>query len=437
MIRTWGIRREDKNKWEKRVPLVPQDLKKLSLGHPGHTLLVQPSPIRIFPEDQFAAAGATIQEDLSACDLIMGVKEMPISIFQPEKTYFFFSHTLKGQPHNMPMLKRLIELKCDLLDYERIVDDKGRRLVFFGRYAGLAGMIDTLWAFGQRLKEEGLKTPFASVKLAHEYSSLEAAKEAIRAIGREIEKNGLPTSMPPMVVGFTGYGNVSKGAQEIFDLLPHQVIAPADLLQKKGRDLPHTKIGKVVYHEEHTVKIKGAKTSFDLQDYFKHPGNYESIFRPHLDLLTILVNCIYWSPEAPRVMTKQDVAEIWKPGTEPQLKVIGDISCDIDGGIEFTMKETQPDDPVYTYDPKSRAITMGVKGHGPVVMAVDNLPCELSAEASHDFSKALMPFMPDLLEMKPHVSFAQCNLPKPLLKAMILWRGELTPDFAYLKNHVK
>lgn len=438
VIKTWGIRREDKNQWEKRVPLVPKDLLKLLRERPGAKLIVQPSPIRIFPGINFQAIGAIVDEDLTSCDLVMGVKEMPLSFYQAGKVYLFFSHTLKGQPHNMPMLKKIMELGCTLIDYERIVDAQGRRLVFFGRFAGLAGMIDTFWAYGQRMLKEGVETPFADVKMAHEYAGLEDARRKIAGIGQRILKEGLPAGLKPFVVGFTGYGNVSKGAQEIFDLFPHQDLTPEELIRGDfEKKLEGNKLGKVVFYEKHTVKPKTAGEAFDLKKYFQHPELFESTFRPYADHLNILVNCIYWGPKSPRILTNADAADIWGPEKSPRLKVVGDISCDIEGGIEFTMKETRPDDPVYVCDPVTKSITSGVEGPGPVVMAVDNLPCELPAESSEVFSNALIPFMPALLDLQLNVPFEESHLPETLKKATIVWCGELTPDYAYLKEHLK
>jgi len=149
-----GIRREDKNRWERRVPLIPKHVKELIESH-GIDVTLQPSSIRIFSDEEYLQAGAKIQEDLSACHIIFAVKEIPADFFQPGKTYVFFSHTIKGQKKNMPMLKRMMELGCNLIDYEKVIDEKGRRLIFFGRHAGLAGMIDTLWALERRLTWEG------------------------------------------------------------------------------------------------------------------------------------------------------------------------------------------------------------------------------------------------------------------------------------------
>ncbi len=172
-----GIRREDKSRWERRVPVTPEDARELKEEH-GIEVWVQPSSIRVFSEEEFTQAGATVQEDLSPCPVIFAVKEMPLDFFEPGKTYVFFAHVIKGQPYNMPMLKKMLELGCNLIDYEKVTDEKGRRLIFFGRHAGIAGMIETLWALGQRLDWEGIPNPFTQLKHTYQYKDLAEAKEA-------------------------------------------------------------------------------------------------------------------------------------------------------------------------------------------------------------------------------------------------------------------
>ena len=223
-----GIRREDKNEWEKRVPLIPSDIEELQKKF-GIKTIVQPSPIRIFSNEEYKNSGAEVDEDLSDAKTIFAVKEIPEKLLEQGKTYIYFSHTIKGQSYNMSMLRKLMDLKCNLIDYERVVNEKNMRLIFFGRHAGLAGMIETLYAFGRKMKLKGYDTPFEKLKQAYLYSSLEDAKEEIAKIGREVADNGLPEDLGPLVVAFAGYGNVSKGAQEIFDLLPHKVIQPNQL----------------------------------------------------------------------------------------------------------------------------------------------------------------------------------------------------------------
>ena len=181
---TIGIRREDKNKWEKRVPLVPDHLKGLK-EKSGINSIIQPSDIRCFRPAEFQEAGTEVKEDLSMADVVFAIKEIPKEIFMKNKTYVFFSHTLKGQKYNMPMLKKLMELKCNLIDYEKIADEKGKRLVFFGHYAGYAGMIESLYLFGQKLKQQGIETPLLKIRRPFEYASLEEAKKGIKLVEDE------------------------------------------------------------------------------------------------------------------------------------------------------------------------------------------------------------------------------------------------------------
>jgi alpha-aminoadipic semialdehyde synthase len=429
-----GIRREDKSKWERRVPLIPQDVKELAEVQ-GIDVALQPSAIRVFPDDEYLHVGAKIQEDLSACPVVFAVKEMPLEFFQPGKTYVFFSHVIKGQKHNMPMLKRMMELKCNLIDYEKVADDEGRRLIFFGRHAGLAGMIDTLWALGKRLSWEGILNPFEGIKNAYKYQTLKEAKESISQAKEKIKKSGLPAQLAPLVFGVTGYGHVSAGAQEILDLLPHKQIDPDDILSLEGEsDFSKRHVYKVVFKEEHLVEPISPTSRFGLQDYYDHPEKYRSQFEKYIPHLTVLVNCIYWEERYPRLVTKRFLRKLFAEEEKPRLRVIGDISCDIEGSIECTVRETQPDNPVYVCNPVEERVTDGYEGKGVVILAVDNLPCELPRRASIDFSHALKPFVPQIAEADFSVAFDQLALPAPIKNAVILHHGQLTPDYRYMQN---
>ncbi|PKO95229.1 MAG: hypothetical protein CVU14_11950, partial [Bacteroidetes bacterium HGW-Bacteroidetes-9] len=189
-----GIRHEDKYVMERRAPLTPRHVERLIKGK-KLDIVVQTSRKRVFTDQEYIDAGATIADNLDNCSVILGVKEMPNSFFQPEKTYVFFSHVIKGQAYNMPMLRKMMELGCNLIDYEKIVDEQGKRLIFFGRYAGLAGMINSLWSLGLRLKEYGYDTPFLKIKQAHKYASLSEAKEVISIVGQEIAEKGMPEEL--------------------------------------------------------------------------------------------------------------------------------------------------------------------------------------------------------------------------------------------------
>ncbi|RME73572.1 MAG: hypothetical protein D6784_11730 [Chloroflexi bacterium] len=436
MTNTIAIRREDKNEWERRVPLTPAHVARLVQEH-GIRFIVQPSPIRAFADEDYAQAGALLREDISEADVVLAVKEIPVPLLQSGKTYVFFSHTIKGQPYNMPMLKRLMDLHCQLIDYERVVDENNRRLIFFGEHAGLAGMIETLHALGQRLQWEGYTTPLAEVRHAYEYGDLPTAQTAIREVGRKIVEEGLPVELTPLVVGIAGYGNVSRGAQAILDLLPAREISPAELLTLEHDDDQHRNIlYKVVFKEQDTVAPREPGHPFDLQEFFRHPERYQSRFAMYLPSLTVLVNCIYWDTPYPRLVTKEDARLLFQADTPPRLRVIGDISCDIEGAIEPTIKATSPDNPVYVWDPATDSAVDGVAGLGPVIMAVDNLPCELPVEASTSFGDALSPFVPALAACDFSVDFDLCQLPPELKRAVIVYHGELTPNYRYLEKFV-
>jgi alpha-aminoadipic semialdehyde synthase len=427
-----GVRREDKSRWERRAPLAPEHVRALREEF-GIVTVVQPSTIRVFSDEEYLQAGARIDENLFRCNLVVAVKEIPSRLLQPGRHYMYFSHTIKGQPYNMPMLKRLLELRCTLLDHEKVTDDEGRRLVLFGYHAGLAGMIDSLWALGQRLQSEGMPTPLAELGQAHTYSGLEAAETHLRGLAMLIERRGLPEGLGPIVVGVAGYGNVSRGAQHILDLLDPVAIAPEDL----GGALQPGQLYKVVFKEEHMVAPKESGESFDLQTYYDHPERFRPIFGQVLDHLTMLVNCIYWEERYPRLVTIERLKELYDEGNTPKLRVIGDISCDVGGSIEATVKATQPDNPVYVFDPHANAAINGVEGTGPVIMAVDNLPCELPREATISFGEALTPLIPKAVTADYETSFRELEVPAPIKRSIIVHKGELTPSYRYLKEHLR
>jgi alpha-aminoadipic semialdehyde synthase len=320
-----------------------------------------------------------------------------------------------------------------LIDYERIVDEEGRRLVFFGRFAGLAGMIDTLWALGQRLRHEGLDTPLAAVQPAHRYRDLDHSREAIREAGDCIRTQGLPDVLRPFVCGFAGYGQVSQGAQEVYDLLSVQDVTPEELATLDAA-APHCH--KVVFREEHLVEPVDDSAGFGLQEYYDQPDRYRSSFIRHVPHLTALVNGIYWEPKYPPLITREQFAALFANGASPRLRVVGDITCDIDGSLACTTRATTPDNPVYTYDPTTGQTTDGVTGRGPVVLAVDFLPCELPVDASVAFSRAVSPLIPGLAKADFKAGLADSGLPRELARATIVYQGELTEPYHALRHHL-
>ncbi|MEM4728581.1 MAG: bifunctional lysine ketoglutarate reductase /saccharopine dehydrogenase family protein [Thermoplasmata archaeon] len=426
-----GIRREDINRRERRAPLTPQDVRWLISEH-GLEVIVEDSSLRVYTNEEYVRAGARVEKSLKECPVIFAIKEIPVSELEEGKTYIFFAHVIKGQEHNMPMLRRLMDLKCQLIDYERIVDNRGRRLIFFGRHAGLAGVIETLWALGQRLQWEGLATPFLNLRHAFDYDNLTAAKRALRELGNLVSRDGLPESLSPFIIGVTGYGNVAGGVWEMLRELPVKELSPDEIEEGLKAPSRHS-IYAVTFKEEHMVEPVEPGRKFELQDYYQHPEKYRPRFERYLPHLTVLLNCIYWDARYPRLVTR----EYLRREGQHRLRVVGDISCDIRGSIEFTYKATEPDSPVFVYDPESDTIRDGVEGNGVVVMAVYNLPCEFPKESSESFSAALRPFVPEIAKADYSASFERIALQPTLKNAMILHKGELTPPYRYIAKFLE
>ena len=417
-----GIRRENV-RGERRAPLAPLHVEELVREH-GRSVVVQPSTLRVFDEDTYRAAGAEVREDLSDCRVILGIKEIPPQEILPGKPHLAFFHVVKGQRHNMPILRRALEARATLIDYEPVVDRHGRRLLFFGRHAGYAGMIDGLWALGRRLAAEGVPSPLAEVRQAKDYDHLEAARDHLATrVGRAIREEGMPEAVRPLVIGFTGGGNVSSGAQEVLSRLPVVEVHPEELAGLADRpDLSRRTLYKVVFRRGHRAD-----------------------FARHLPHLTLLVNAIYWAPSDPRLVTWEDLEALWdgsgapggSPGHPPKLKVIADLSCDIEGSIEANVRQTSPDDPVYVAQPETRSVRSGFDGRGPVILAIGNLPAELPRDATDYFGDSLFPFVLPLAAAEYDVSFEHLVLPAAVLGAVITHRGELAPRHRHLETFLE
>ena len=430
------IRREDKNEWERRAPLSPDHVAELVRDH-GLAFFVQASGLRAFADDDYRAAGARVSEELGGCPVVLGVKEIPVDLIERGRTYVSFSHVVKGQPSGMPALRRYLDVGATLIDYERIVDREGRRLIFFGRHAGYAGMIDTLWALGRRLATEGYDTPLSSVRQAHHYDGLDDATDHISRIGERIRHGGLPVGLRPVVVAFTGSGNVALGAEEVFDRLPFVEIDPEELLAlEEDRDRPRSVLFKTVLEREHRLeRIEGG--GFDAAEYAEKPAAYRSAMMKYLPHVTVLVNGVYWQPGLPRLVTRAQVERLFDTAEQPKLRVIADITCDVGGSIEVNVKATDPGDPVYVYDVATGETRMGVAGHGPVILAVDNLPCELPRESSQHFGDSLLRYVPALSRCDWGAPFDTLALPRELKDAIITHQGRLTPGYTYLEEHLE
>lgn len=431
-----------------------------SLTSKGTRVLVQPSPMRIFPDAAYSRAGAILTDDLRSANTIFGVKEFPHTSLLDSKSYVLFSHTIKAQEYNMPFLDACLEKRVRLFDYETIRDTKSnKRLVAFGQFAGYSGMCATLRGLGERLLSLGFSTPFVSVSSAYMYPSLSDAKQAITRCGQQISEYGLPSQLGPMTFVFTGTGNVSNGAKALFELLPHRWLTVEQMQELKHNSQSSTSNWErnVVYGcivtSRDMVRLSAEQQSdkssaFDKSHYYAQPHLYESIFHSHvIPYTSVLINCMYWAPQYPRLLTCQQMQALeqkyTKQGTSQHMKnrllMVSDITCDIGGSVEFLKRSSSIDAPFYMYDALKDSIHAQIEGQSGVLMlGVDNLPAEFPIEASLHFSQALAPFVQPLSEFEPEMKFdsdeARTLLPQSIYASCIAADGRLTPQFAYIEK---
>ncbi len=428
-----GIRREDKSIWERRTPLTPEDLSELTAR--GLDFAVESGGQRVFSDADYEAVGVPVQPNLRDCGLILGIKEIPPSAFRPNTAYLFFAHVIKGQPFNMPMLRRMMDRRCTLFDYERIVDENGRRLIFFGRHAGLAGMVDTLWTLGRRLRAEGVSSPLDDLRQMREYGALGTARKAMATLKQALRARGVPPKVHPLLIGRIGAGNAGGGADEILAAAGAETVDVADLPALAER--PPDRIYRLPIRKSDWIVPRNPAKTWDEADYMLHGvARYRGNFLPLARHLSALVNCMYWDDRYPRLLTRTDFQALHSGESPARLRVIGDISCDVNGPLACTVRAADPGEPVYVYDPATGETRDGVNGPGVAVMAVYMLPAELPREASIHFSRVLRPFIPPLANADFSKPPAEIALPPELRRAMILHGGELTPEHEYLREFV-
>ncbi|KAJ1984674.1 hypothetical protein H4R34_000508 [Dimargaris verticillata] len=424
-----GIRREDKNRWERRVALVPDDIARL-VQSTGARVLVQPSTNRVFPDAAFVQAGAQVQEDLNEADVIFGIKEIPQHLLLPNKTYLTFAHIHKGQPYNLPTLKTILDKRIRLIDYELITDDAGKRTVLFGRQAGWAGTIDGLHGLGQRLLAMGYHTPFLFVSMAHTYPDFDHARRAVETVGDLIRHHGLPRELGPMTFAIAGTGSVSGGAQEILDLLPNSHVATADLPElARNANFDNSQVYVVPLKREDYLKGPGNQP-LDADDFYQHPHRYHSTFHSEVaPYISVIINGLFWKEGHPRLLTTAQLKALQQdPALRYRLLAIADIGCEINGPFEFASHFTSIDRPFYYVDAVSGTEHHDEAKPGVQILGVENLPAELPLESSRHFSQALEPLIPDLL---------RGNFDTPVLqRASLAADGQLMPVTQALKSQL-
>ena len=429
---TIGILKETKQ-GERRTPLTPLDVGWLIKR--GISVEVESSLIRVFKDKEYEKKGAKVLSKFKKAILLLGIKEPQVGDLYKDKIYMVFSHTIKGQPENMPLLNACLKKKITLIDYEKIIDLYGKRLVYFGRFAGICGAINSLCYLGRKLEWQGRNNPFSSLKQACKYSSLKSVKQAVKEIGYQIKTQGFKEELAPFIIGITGHGNVSRGAQEIFNLLNPIEIHPKNILKfvQHQRKICN-KLYKIVFFREEKFRIKSGE-GFYFEEYLQNPARFESNLDVYLPYINMLIHTSYWDRRYPRLITKKMIHKL--TGKEPfRLDFMGDISCDINGSIELTRKATTTDNPTFTYDFNRRKYVDGYKSEGITILAQDNLPSELPGDASGEFSNLIRDYVYQLAahgikDVTNHIA-----LPKEIRNAVITQNGKLQNKFTYLKKYI-
>lgn len=392
-----GIIKEGKQPIDRRVPLSPGQCVKLKKIYPELSLVVQPSPIRCFSDIEYLDQGVELQEDLSDCDLIMGVKEVPLNFLIPKKKFLFFSHTIKKQPYNKNLLKEILKKKIDLIDYEVLKNPHGERIIGFGRYAGIVGAYNAFLSLGFKMELYNLKPAY------------------LCSNKKELESELLKVKIDKLKIILTGNGRVSKGAEEILSLLNIKKVSKYDFLNKEFSYSVYTCLTVVDYYETLDSKISSK------EDIYNNPTHHKSCFLKYLIHADMLITGHFFDSNAPFLFTKNDIIN------NKKLKVVADISCDIDGPVPCTIRSSKITSPIYGYNPKLFIEDNFLKDDVIAVMAVDNLPCELPKDASLYFGHQLIEkVIPNFFNDNNGI----------IINATITQNGNLTEKFKYLEDYV-
>lgn len=395
----FGIIKERKTPPDRRVVFTPTELVKLKEQFPLAEIKVESSDIRVFSDDEYKKLGFEVTDDLSDCDVLLGVKEVPVDALIPNKKYFFFSHTIKKQAYNRKLLIACLEKNIKLIDHETIVDHTNHRLIGFGRYAGIVGAYNGFRAFG--IKYELFNLPKAE--------TLEDKAALVERLRRPM--------LPPIKIVLTGHGKVGMGAKEILDAMKIKQVAPEDYLTKTYTEPVYTQIDVLDYNK----RKDGQK--LDNKDFYTHPEEYVSDFERFTKVSDIFMAGHFYGNGSPVILTREMLN-----APDNKIKVIADISCDVNGPIESTIRSSTIAEPLYGYYP-SQGVEVDINHPGAVVvMAVDNLPCELPKDASEGFGEMFL----------THVIPAFYNGDKDgiLERAKITDNGKLTERFKYLQDYV-
>ncbi|MDX8553166.1 NAD(P)-dependent oxidoreductase [Tenacibaculum sp. 1B UA] len=396
----FGIIKERKNPPDRRVVFSPEKLQEFKEQFTQAEIVVESSDIRVFSDEAYTKSGFAVANDVSDCDVLLGVKEVPVDNLIPNKKYFFFSHTIKKQPYNRKLLKAMLDRNIEMFDHETIIEENGARLIGFGRYAGLVGAYNGFRALGIR---EGL----FNLPKVETLPDLDAVKAELDKI-----------SLPNIKILLTGTGKVAKGAQEILDHLKIKQVSDALYLTTEFTE-PVYCIADVMEY----AKRKDGKVG-DKFEFYKDPTGYESNFMAYAKQTDFFIAGHFYGEGAPYLFTREDVKH-----PEFRIKYVADISCDIDGPVATTLRASTIADPIYGYHPETESEIDFKDKKAITVMAVDNLPCELPKDASEGFGEMFL----------EHVIPAFYNDDKDGILArakMTTNTGKLTERYAYLQDYV-
>jgi len=394
-----ALLREGKIPADKRVALSPKQCLEVLKQYPGLVLVVQPSPIRKFTDQDYLDLGIILQEDLSDCDVLIGVKEVPKKDLIPHKTYFYFSHTIKEQPYNKSLLLKMLSLNIRMIDYEVLTNEKSKRLIGFGRYAGIVGCYNGFLAYGKR-------TSSFSLKPAHLCEDRKEMEIELRKIQLE-----------PIKIILTGSGRVGNGILELINIIGIRQVSPNEFLNKSFDEPVFVHLNTLDYNK----RIDGSTSS--KSDFYTNPGSYQSDFLKFAKTAEMFVAGHYYAAGSPFLFTRENAKS-----KEFKIRTVADVSCDINGPVACTIQPSTIQNPIYGYNPFTELIDDYAKPDVIAVMAVDNLPCELPKDSSIDFGAELIKhILPCLLSTDPH---------KVIERATICENGKLTEQFSYLESYV-
>lgn len=396
---TIGIIRERKNPPDRRVVLSPEACQIVKQKFVSAKIFVEPSPIRIFEDKAYLDAGVELTENMEQCDVLLGVKEVPIDALIPDKKYFFFSHTIKKQPYNRKLLKAVLDRNIELYDHEVITNSKGQRLVAFGRYAGLVGAYNGIRTYG-------LKFDLFDLPKAESLSGLEELIKQLQGV-----------ELPNIKIVVSGKGRVGGGVKEILDAMGILEVNPSDYLASSFTCPVYCQIDVLDYNKRKDGAIA------TLEDFYKNPQYFESDFMRYANCSDLYIAGHFYADGAPYIYTREQIRS-----DDFNIKVVADISCDIDGPVASTIRASTIEDPIYGYDPTLEKETDFKKPEAIAVMAVDNLPCEIPADASEGFGKSFI----------DHVipAFFNGDREGVLERAKMTSNGKLTKRYEYLKDYV-